>query len=177
MIGQWLRNAHAKQHGCLQAYITPLQGLPSNLAVGIFAQPVTYPAFIRYSNGLGRGFFPLSNPMDSNGSDANPDVRGMAFKIFNVSGNWTIPNVDTQTFTFTGDNIGFLDSQENTLSYFQAIQGGKLATAAWMIRHPHLSRLLIGTAHTGVIPSLLNGNFWQAAPQSHGVGQTAKYHL
>jgi len=99
----------------------------------------------------------------------------MAFKLFNVSGNFMIPNVDTQTFTFTTDNVGFLDTQENALSFFQAVQSGKLALAAWIAEHPILGTLLLATGASGVVTDLLSTNFWQAVPQSHGVNVWCKY--
>ncbi len=42
-----------------------------------------YPTFIRFSNGVGHGFAPVSSV---NNSDIVPDVRGMALKILGVGG-------------------------------------------------------------------------------------------
>lgn len=93
---QWLREAHAKQHGCVIAYVTPDSNLASNLAQGIFAVNTTYPAFIRFSNGVGRGFLPSSTPNFANESDAIPDIRGMGLKLFNVTGPFVTPGYNTQ---------------------------------------------------------------------------------
>jgi len=175
--GEWLRVAHVKQHGCVRAFVTPLSGLPTNLAKGVFAQNVTYPAFIRFSNSIGRAFFPMGNPMDYNASDAKPDVRGMAFKLFNVTEKFLIPNVDTQTFTFTTANTAFIDNQVNGQAFFEAVQGGILDLNLWFGKHPHLTLLYFASSGTGVVPDLLSTNWWQAAPQSHGVNQWCKYHV
>jgi len=178
--GQWLREAHAKQHGCVRAFVTPLPGLPSNLAQGIFNAPfgTSYPAFIRFSNGFGRGFVPLSNPMGANQTDLIPDIRGMGLKLFNVSGQWNIPNVNTQCFTLTTDNRGFLDTDESAISFFTAAHSGLLSLAGWLATNPRLALLLTAQANTGIIGDLLSTNWNQAVPQLHGVDSVgAKYQI
>jgi hypothetical protein len=94
LSGEWLRNAHAKQHGCIQAFLTPLDNLSPALAQGIFSHNTSYPAFIRFSNGMGRGFVPLTGA--ANQSDVVPDIRGMGIKLFNVSETIITPGYDTQ---------------------------------------------------------------------------------
>jgi len=155
--------------------VTPDSNLPSQLAQGIFAQPMTYPAFIRFSNGVGRGFLPLSSPNAANESDAVPDIRGMGLKLFNVSGS-SPPNYNTQCFTLTTDNVGFLDSDESAISFFQAVQSGKLALAGWLVTNPRLAVLFAEQATSGIITDLLSTTWNQAVPQMHG-STPAKYRL
>jgi len=174
--GQWLREAHAKQHGCVQAYVTPLDGLSPDLAVGIFASSDnTYPAFIRFSNGMGPGFAPISGN-SANESDVIPDIRGMGLKLFNVSGSFPIPNMQTQCFTLTTDDVGFLDTLQSAVSFFTAVQNGKLAFAGWLASNPRLALLFAGQGTSGLIGDLLSTNWYQAVPQMHG-SQAAKYHI
>jgi hypothetical protein len=68
------RDAHAKADGCVRAEFQVLEGLPPGLRVGVFATPVTYKAWIRFSNGAG-------TPQ----SDLIPDGRGMAIKLMGVA--------------------------------------------------------------------------------------------
>jgi hypothetical protein len=68
------RDAHAKAHGCVRAQFRVLDDLPPALRVGVFAQPRTFPAWIRFSNGSG------SPQRDSIG-----DGRGMAIKLMGVA--------------------------------------------------------------------------------------------
>jgi Catalase len=68
------RSTHAKGHGCVQAEFRVLDDLPPALRVGVFAATRTYPAWIRFSNGLG-----TPHP------DSFPDARGMAIKLMGVT--------------------------------------------------------------------------------------------
>ena len=83
----WLRMAHGKPHGCVQSTVSINANLPSNLQQGIFVPGASYPAFIRFSNGVGRGFTAL---LQANESDAVPDIRGLGLKIFSCSKVYSI---------------------------------------------------------------------------------------
>jgi len=76
--GKAVRDAHAKQHGCVKAKFTVLGGLEKyDLNHGVFRTPgKTYDAWIRYSNGSG----------DPKQKDLVPGGRGMAIKLFGVEG-------------------------------------------------------------------------------------------
>ncbi len=73
--GATLRDAHPKQHGTVAAQFTVEPNLPPELRVGVFAEPATYDAFVRFSN---------ANPAVS--PDIRRDVRGMAIKLIGVKG-------------------------------------------------------------------------------------------
>jgi hypothetical protein len=68
------RDAHPKGHGCVKAEFRILDDLPVHLRVGLFARPMTYNAWIRYSNG---------NPTPQ--ADSKGDGRGMAIKLMGVA--------------------------------------------------------------------------------------------
>src|SRR6185503_13446653 len=59
--------------GCVEAEFTVLDALPDQHRVGLFAQPRTYPAFIRFANA-------------SSATDREKDVRGMSIKLRDVRG-------------------------------------------------------------------------------------------
>ena len=69
------RDAHPKMHGVVKAEFTVEADLPQELRVGIFGQPRTYQAWIRFSNQDGS-----INP------DIDRDIRGMAIKLMGVEG-------------------------------------------------------------------------------------------
>ncbi len=122
----WLRMAHAKPHGCVQAYVTVNENIPSSLQQGIFATPgYEYQAFIRFSNGVGRGFTPL---LQGNESDAVPDIRGFGLKIFNCAGSF--PNTPSVDFQFTTSRVSFLPDVPSAVSFFNAVFQGNLGTHA-----------------------------------------------
>lgn len=80
------RDAHMKAHGCVTATVTIAPDLPPELAVGLFAEPKTYDAWIRFSNSS-----------DHDQRDRKPDGRGMAIKLMNVPGTKALPGHETET--------------------------------------------------------------------------------
>lgn len=81
-----LRDAHAKAQGCVRAEVVVLPNLPSALRQGVFGQPRSYPAWIRFSNGNGA-------PQD----DHTGDGRGMAIKLMGVEGRKLLSDESTAT--------------------------------------------------------------------------------
>ncbi len=49
--GTYRRDAHAKTHGCMLASFTPKPNLEPALRQGVFADPKTHNAWIRFSSG------------------------------------------------------------------------------------------------------------------------------
>ena len=84
------RGLHAKAHvGVVGELVVP-EGLPEALRVAVFAEPRTWPVYVRFSNGTGK-----RRP------DAVPDVRGIALKLVGVPGRKLIPGLEdkrTQDF-------------------------------------------------------------------------------
>ncbi|AJO79989.1 catalase family protein [Pseudomonas sp. MRSN 12121] len=73
---RYLRDAHAKAHGCVKAEVQVLQQLAPALRQGVFAEPgKTWQAVVRLSNGNAYPQF-----------DSIRDARGMAIKLLNVPG-------------------------------------------------------------------------------------------
>jgi len=80
------RDAHVKAHGCLTASVTIPDDLPPELAVGVFATPASFEAWIRFSNSS-----------DKVQRDRIPDGRGMAIKMMNVPGTKALPGHEDET--------------------------------------------------------------------------------
>jgi catalase len=73
---RYLRDAHAKAHGCVKAEVQVLPELPGELRQGMFSEPgKTWQATMRLSNGNAYPQF-----------DSIRDARGMAIKLFDVPG-------------------------------------------------------------------------------------------
>jgi hypothetical protein len=88
--GKANRALHARGRGGLKAEFTVLSDLPEEARQGLFAQPGTYQAYVRFSNGAGK-----RQP------DRTPDVRGAAIKVLGVAGKKLIPGLEdapTQDF-------------------------------------------------------------------------------
>lgn len=70
-----LRQVHAKMNGLVKAEFKVEADISSELKVGLFKEPKTYPAWIRFSNGETHVL-----------SDKKKDFRGFAIKVLNVPG-------------------------------------------------------------------------------------------
>lgn len=101
-----IRGQHPKAHGCVEAVFTVLPDIPSELKVGLFQDPKSYKARIRFSNG--------KSP-----SDLVADVHGMAIKVRGVKGKRALPRDKSgvQDFILI-DNEVFLASDAETLLGF-----------------------------------------------------------
>ena len=85
------RDAHPKMHGVVKAEFTVEPDLPPELRVGVFSEPRTYQAWIRFSNQ-----FDTINP------DSTRDIRGMAIKLMGVPGEKLL---DAEKYEQTHDFI------------------------------------------------------------------------
>ncbi|TPQ28664.1 catalase family protein [Methylomonas koyamae] len=70
------RDAHPKMHGLVKAEFTVNADLGDELRVGLFKEPKTYQAWVRFSNASG-----------SIRPDRDRDIRGMAIKLMGVPGD------------------------------------------------------------------------------------------
>ena len=73
--GHALRSVHAKSHGLLQGELTVLDGLPPELAQGVFARVASYPVVLRFSTTPG-------DLLD----DGVSAPRGLGLKLIGVEG-------------------------------------------------------------------------------------------
>src|SRR5438093_8357059 len=67
------RAQHPKQHGCVEAEFIVEPDLPETLRHGLFREPKTYRALVRFSNGRQQ-------------DDRAGDAHGMAVKLLDVGG-------------------------------------------------------------------------------------------
>jgi len=162
----WIRQAHAKQHGCIKGTMSVDSNLPPALAQGIFSNETTYPFFIRFSNGLGRGF---STSSTNNGSDSSLDTRGMALKFFGVPGDKFIqPDAETQDLLMTTSETGFIPDSSTGRGFFTAVSKGSLAFNAWLLIHPIVAAGYIKFGLDGRISNLLVPTWYSQAAYRFG---------
>nr|WP_198428162.1 catalase family protein [Nocardia bovistercoris] len=84
-----VRDAHAKSHGILRGELTVRDGLPPELAQGMFATPATYPVIAR-----------LSSTSGVIRSDQLRGVRGLGIKVLGVKGQRVLPDDTASTQDF-----------------------------------------------------------------------------
>jgi hypothetical protein len=91
---RYLRDAHAKAHGCLRGEVSVDADLPSPLRQGVFSEPgKAWQAWVRLSNGNAYPQF-----------DNIADARGMAIKLLDVAGT---PLLDSQQARHEQDFVMF----------------------------------------------------------------------
>lgn len=84
---RYLRDAHAKAHGCVKAEVSVPADLDPTLRQGVFAEPgKTWQALMRLSNGNAYPQF-----------DSIRDARGMALKLLDVPGKQLLADQQTRT--------------------------------------------------------------------------------
>ena len=126
--GHAVRSVHAKSHALLEGELTVLDGLPPELAQGMFARPVSYPVVMRIS----------TNPGDIL-DDRVSAPRGLAVKVVGVEGE-RLPGAEgavTQDFVMANgpafvapDAKAFLGSLKMLAATTDKAEGGKMALSA-----------------------------------------------
>jgi hypothetical protein len=132
-----LRGQHAKSHGCVSCEVRVLPSLPAELKVGAFREPKTYQAWLRFSNGRGRG-------KDGNViSDMFPDVRGAALKLL-ADESTSSP---AQDFVFVNSSRFFVRNVRDYLDFFPVAKAKEEG------------RLILEPGKPPVVPEDLKANF------------------
>lgn len=113
-----LRKDHSKSHGLLWGEFKVEDNLPKVLQVGIFAQPKTYPIWMRLSNAASvekRGHLK---------SDRDPDVRAMAIKLLQVEGKKVLDDEqETQDFLLINHPTFFVQDAQGFANLMKASVG------------------------------------------------------
>ena len=92
-----LRGFHAKIHAGFMAEFRVLADLPAHARHGVFAEPRTFPAVVRFSNGESRIY-----------ADTNHEPRGIAIKLIGVPGRKLLSGQEdavTQDFLATSHSV------------------------------------------------------------------------
>ncbi len=133
---RYLRDAHAKAHGCVKAEVQVPGDLSSDLRQGVFAEPgKTWQALIRLSNGNAYPQF-----------DSIRDARGMALKLLDVPGKQLLPGQqgrNEQDFVmFSHPNFFVSDVAEYQQNIDAQAEGKRVLAffpnwnpTTWQVRH------------------------------------------
>jgi Dyp-type peroxidase family len=164
--GKTLRDGHPKMHGLLQAVFRVEPHLPPELAIGLFAQPKEYRAWVRVSNESG-----------SVEHDRQPDVRGLAIKLMGVDGFKLLDgqeNSPTHDFILT-TREGFVTKDAAEFSeLIHALVQGPAALVGFLLTHPRVALALLRARqrHT----DLLAARYFSGVPYLLG-SSAVKYSL
>ncbi|MBT8231629.1 MAG: catalase family protein [Saprospiraceae bacterium] len=152
-----LRDAHPKQHGLVKAEFTILDNIAEEYKVGIFKEPKTYKAWIRYSN------------LNGGAPDIKKDSRGMAIKLMGVEGTKLLPeqlNETTQDFVFMSTQFFVTKDVEGFAQLLTAINSGTVKTVSYFLTHPRLLMLFLKVRSQS--PSLFDINWGSTTPYLFG---------
>jgi hypothetical protein len=158
------RDAHPKMHGVVKAEFTVQPDLPQELRVGIFAQPRTYRAWIRFSNQDG-----TINP------DIDRDIRGMAIKLMDVEGEKLLEgekDEKTQDFIVISTNVFVTKNAEEFDDLIKALTGSILAKLVFFATHWRVVLNLLKSMKTFANP--LQIRYFSTTPYLFG-NTAAKY--
>src|SRR5215217_1550357 len=97
--------------GCVHAEFTVLDTLPADHRVGLFAQPRTFTAWIRFANA-------------ASATDRDKDVRGMSIKVFDVPGENLTPGETAQDFVLNSHPVMVAPNTQEFLELLQAMDAG-----------------------------------------------------
>ena len=170
---RYLRDAHAKAHGCVKAEVTVLQNLDPMLRQGVFAEPgKTWQAVMRLSNGNAYPQF-----------DSLRDARGMALKLLDVPGTQLMPSQQgrsEQDFVmFNHPNFFVSDVAEYRQNIGAQADGQKVMAffpspnpRSWQIRHLFIALATLAPPP----PSPTQTTYFSVSPYKFGAAN-AKYRV
>ena len=162
---RYLRDAHAKAHGCLQAEVQVLTDLAPELRQGVFSEAgKTWQATLRLSNGNAYPQF-----------DSMRDARGMALKLLDVPGTQLLKDRQgrgEQDFVmFNHPNFFVSDVAEYRQNVAAQADGKKVLAffpgwdpRSWQVRHLFIALATLAPAPTSPTQS----TYFSVSPYKFG---------
>lgn len=155
------RGQHPKQHGCVRADFIVEPDLPEALRHGVFREPRTYRALIRFSNGR-------------QWDDTQPDVHGMAVKLLGVEGEKVLESekdAQTQDFLMIDHPVFFVRNVADYVAFmedFRSFETGgilsKICTGLKFLLSPYQQFRLLRAAGNKKPNSPLRTQYWSTTP-------------
>lgn len=160
--GELGRPVHFKQHVGVEAQLIVGQ-LPEELRVGPFAQPVIWPAYVRFSN---------SSMWRTH--DRLPDVRGLALKLVGVPGPKLLPGLEqalTQDFVFISIPAMPVATPDELMVLVRAVKASPLLLMPRLLAQLGPRKMLRLMRRLALVPwvtSMATTRFYTAAPLRFG---------
>ena len=162
--GTMRRDVHVKMHCLVNAEFTVEPELPEAFRIGVFKEPVTYKALIRFSNSDG-----------SIKPDKRRDIRGMAIKLMDVPGEKILEaeeHEQTQDFILISCPIFPAADVKKFDQVVAAILGSAFAKLKFFLTNPRVVWILIKTMKKFANP--LQIRYFSTTPYLFGT-QAVKY--
>lgn len=156
-----IRRFNQTRHsGCVDAEFTIVNGLSADLKVGLFKQPRSYQAWIRFANA-------------TSASDRQKDVRGMSIKLRGVQGQNLTQGRDEQDFVLNSHPVMMVPGPREFLDLLRASEAGRIRQAAYFLTHPKAARVAFASRQSP--SSHLDIPYWSTTPYLFGAGRAVKY--
>ena len=146
--------------GCVRAEFTVADDLPADLRVGLFADPATYPARIRFANA-------------ASASDTQKDVRGMSIKVSAPQRDNLTPGETSQDFVLNSHPVMMVGSTREFLALLRAVDAGGMKAALFFLSHPRAAAAAVASRQHAT--SHLEIPYWSTTPYLFGAGRAVKY--
>jgi catalase len=146
--------------GCVEAEFAVNEDLPTPLRIGVFAQPRTYRAFIRFASA-------------SSTTDRERDVRGMAVALRDVPGENLTPGQNRQDFVLNSHPVMMVPDARAFLTLLQANEAGGIRRILYFVSHPRAARIAVASRQQP--SSHLDISYWSATPYLFGPRRAVKY--
>lgn len=146
--------------GCVTAEFIVRDDLPADLRVGLFAQPGTYPARIRFANATSQ-------------SDTDRDVRGMSIKVSGVRGGNLTAGVSEQDFVLNSYPVMMVGGTKEFLALLRAVEAGGARAALFFLTRPRAAAVAVASRQHAT--SHLEISYWSTTPYLFGAGRAVKY--
>lgn len=162
--GMMRRDVHVKMHCLVKAEFIVEPNLPEAFRIGVFREPATYKALIRFSNSDG-----------SIKPDKSRDIRGMAIKLMNVPGEKILKEArheQTQDFVLISCPIFPAADVKKFDQIAAAILGSAWAKLRFFITNPRVVWILLKTMKKFANP--LQIRYFSTTPYLFG-DQAVKY--
>lgn len=146
--------------GCVDAEFTVPDDLPADLRVGLFAQPRTYRARIRFANATSQ-------------SDREKDVRGMSIKVSGVDGSNLTEGETSQDFILNSHPVMMVGRTRTFLELLEAVDAGGAREALFFLAHPRAAAEAVKSRQHST--SHLEIPYWSTTPYLFGPDRAVKY--
>jgi len=153
------RTFHAKRHACVVGDFQVIAA-PAELAVGpVFAQPKTFPAWVRFSNGT-----------LTMGADSGSAIQGLAIKLMGVGGPKLLEEsatAITQDFLMVNLPANVVANANEFMEFTKAQDRGTAAVAHYLLTHPRVA-VRVAKVLFGKPKSVRTLQYWAANAYKHG---------
>lgn len=165
--GETLRRFHPKNIALVKAELTVEPNLPEHLRKGLFREPRTYNALIRFSNAPAKVT-----------ADHKKSARGMAIKVLNTGFDPldSDPSGQTQDVVLTTNKVLVPGTLKKYMRSARGLFGSVFHLVGFVLNPLNLGTLLTIQRGMKQVTNLLEESYFSSTPYLFGDGLAVKWH-